>query len=82
MGTFLWQDRRVIPDRRSGKERRRFANPYFNGLERRTCKERRSGNERRKWVRLFLKLGCRPLSPLAEQKMTQAKRNAIRRPKR
>ena len=68
MDAFLRQDRRVILDRRSGTERRRFANHHFRGLERRLCSERRSGRERRKWVRLLLKLGCRPSSPLTEQK--------------
>ena len=66
MGTCFQQDRRVIIERRSGNDRRQFMNLRFNGTERRSHGERRSGYERRRWVRIFLKIGCRPRSPLIE----------------
>jgi hypothetical protein len=66
MGTCFQQDRRVIIERRSGNDRRQFMNLRLNGTERRSHGERRSGYERRRWVRIFLKIGGRPRSPLIE----------------
>jgi len=74
MGVCFHQDRRVITERRSGRDRRAFMNFRFNGTERRCHSERRSGYERRRWVRLFLRLGCTPRSPRIEQQMDYRRR--------
>ena len=63
MSEYLFKERRSVPDRRTGRDRRIFSNPAYAGAERRSCMDRRGGEERRKWFRLFLKLGCRPLYP-------------------
>jgi len=66
MGAYFQQDRRALSDRRSGKDRRKLVSLQFSGLERRCHGERRDGFERRRWVRLFLRIGCMPRSPLIE----------------
>jgi hypothetical protein len=74
MGVCFHQDRRVVSERRSGRDRREFMNFQFNGTERRYHCERRSGHERRRWVRLFLRIGCTPRSPLIAQQMNYRRR--------
>jgi hypothetical protein len=65
MSKYLFEDRRSVSDRRTGRERRCvLRNPAYIGIERRRLIERRSGAERRRWFRLFLKLGCKPLYPV------------------
>jgi hypothetical protein len=67
MGVCFQQDRRIVTERRSGKDRRGFMKLRFNGMDRRSYGERRSGYERRRWVRLFLRIGSAPRCPLIEE---------------